>query len=171
MLKSLGMAAWPLAALPPGALPRLADLQLSHNPIATIPAGALAACPALRSLELAAVPGAGALAPGALAGAPQLESLDLAQCGCAEVPADVLQLPALRVLVMNGNRLTALPLELTGLSRCAAQRMLCRTCAPASSCQPVIRAADRPHPAAAAAGWRSCTWPTTASATCRRSWA
>jgi hypothetical protein len=175
VLKSLGMTAWPLPAVP-GALPRLADLQASHNPISAVPALALQACPNLRNLELAGVGAAGRLPPGALLGAPHLETLDLAQTGCAEVPADVLGLGSLRVLVLSGNRLAALPVELTGLRRCGLRP------GPPGAAQPLglhcaalhILLAQAALPAdarAAAAGWRSCTWRTTASAACRRSWA
>lgn len=118
------MTAWPLPPAP-GALPRLADLQASHNPIKSLPAHALAACPNLRNLELANVPGAAFLPAGCLAAVAQLETLDLAQTGCSEIGSELLAAGSLRVLNLNGNRISSLPVELTGLTRWAGVGCMC----------------------------------------------
>jgi hypothetical protein len=147
MLKSLGMTAWPLPPAP-GALPRLGDLQASHNPIKSIPADALLACPNLRNLELASVPGAAFLPAGCLAAVPQLETLDLGQTGCSEIGGELLAMLCLRVLNLNGNRISSLPVELTRLSRWAGQRRL-----PAGQCQKLLTCTSQ-HV-------KCCTYPCT----------
>lgn len=115
-LANMSLTQWPLPLLP-GALAQLTTLEVRNNPFSSLPALGLCACPALRSLDLSAVAAAAQLPLGFLSVVGKLETLSLAAVGLTEFPQQVLQLPAIRILNMETNKLTSVPMEVTVLTR------------------------------------------------------
>lgn len=122
MLPDNQLEQWPLPGNP-GCLAGLWHCNLARNPIAAIPADAFAACPNLKaryfvvvyiSSPVSAVPqvldlsGVEAVAHDALKDIAHLHHLSeviLMRCGLETFPESLLQLPALRVCNLSGNRL------------------------------------------------------------------
>ncbi|KAF8070897.1 5-methyltetrahydropteroyltriglutamate--homocysteine methyltransferase [Scenedesmus sp. PABB004] len=116
-LNGCGLGQWPLVGAAQSALGALHTLEARRNAWrAPLAHGALACCPALRSLDLSGSSGL-QLAPGALSGAPQLEVLLLQSTGQTAVPAAVLEARALRQLSLASNSIAAVPAEVTQLTR------------------------------------------------------
>ncbi|XP_074070714.1 trophoblast glycoprotein-like [Macrotis lagotis] len=98
-------------------LPRLAWLDLSHNPLGSLGAAAFRALPALRVLRLnAAARGLGAQLDAALRGLAALRRLELRANELGRLPPAALELARLELLDAQGNALTGLaPAEVRAL--------------------------------------------------------
>eukprot|EP00878_Enallax_costatus_P026031 GHUV01027903.1.p1 GENE.GHUV01027903.1~~GHUV01027903.1.p1 ORF type:complete len:599 (+),score=189.93 GHUV01027903.1:562-2358(+) len=116
-LNSCNLVSWPLQGVEAGSLEALHTLECKSNPFrGHIPAGGLAACPALRSLDLSGVRGLH-LSPSLFSSTPQLEVLIASNAALPEFPTAALACLGLRQLRLNGNNISSLPLEVTALTR------------------------------------------------------
>lgn len=111
---------------PVGALGQRATLSLSME---SVPVGGLPTLPAgtdfshISELSLSGL-NLSAIAPGFLASFPRLHRLDLSHNNLTELPAELEHLPALRQLLLPGNRIRILPPQLHVLSRLPQLRSL-----------------------------------------------